>query len=283
MEWLEQLNKSIDYIEDHLTDDIDISEAAKIAYCSTYHFQRMFSYLAGVPLAEYIRRRRATLAAFDLQQGGKVLDISIKYGYESPTSFTRAFKNIHQIAPRDAKKSGASLTIFPPLKFSITVKGVTCMNYHMVKKDSFRVVGYSVKIDKNMEKNCEIIPKFWDKVSSSGQLENLWLLMGEEIPGVLGVRRDNEVGEWEYLIVVASNAPLQEGMIEYEVSSAQWAVFADRGPMPDAIQNLHKRIFTEWLPISGYEYANAPDIEVYLDSNPKNLAFEVWFPVNEEE
>lgn len=283
MEWLEQLNESIDYIEAHLTDDIDISEAAKIAYCSTYHFQRMFSYLAGVPLAEYIRRRRATLAAFDLQQGGKVLDISIKYGYESPTSFTRAFKNIHQIAPRDAKKAGASLTIFPPLKFSITVKGVACMNYHMVKKDSFRVVGYSVKIDKNMEKNCEIIPKFWDKVSSSGQLENLWLLMEEEIPGVLGIRRDNEVGEWDYLIVVASNAPLQEEMIEYEVPTAQWAVFSDRGPMPDAIQNLHKRIFTEWLPISGYEYANAPDIEVYLDSNPENLAFEVWFPVNEKE
>ncbi|MFD2387044.1 helix-turn-helix domain-containing protein [Enterococcus rivorum] len=99
MEWLEQLNKSIDYIEDHLTDDIDISEAAKIAYCSTYHFQRMFSYLAGVPLAEYIRRRRATLAAFDLQQGGKVLDISIKYGYESPTSLhglLKIFIKLHQ-------------------------------------------------------------------------------------------------------------------------------------------------------------------------------------------
>lgn len=283
MEWLEQLNKSVDYIEQHLTDEVDLGEAAKIAYCSVYHFQRMFSYLAGVPLAEYIRRRRATLAGFDLQQGEKVLDVSMKYGYESPTAFTRAFKNIHQITPREAKKPGASLTVYPPLRFSITVKGVTSMNYQLLEKESFRVVGYSVNMGHDMEISRKIIPEFWNKVSTNGQLNHLFPLMGQKIPGVLGISMESVEGkEWIYMIAVASDAPLEDGMIEYEIPSAKWAIFPDEGPMPQAIQELQTRIFTEWLPISGYEYANLPDIEVYLNANPENAQFEVWFPVHEK-
>ncbi len=100
MEWIEGLNKSMNYIEEHLTEEIDYEQAAKLACCSTYHFQRMFAYMANLPLSEYIRRRRMSLAAVDLQNGdNKIIDVALKYGYNSPTAFNRAFQNIHGIAP----------------------------------------------------------------------------------------------------------------------------------------------------------------------------------------
>ncbi|ROR28071.1 AraC-like DNA-binding protein [Mobilisporobacter senegalensis] len=118
MEWLKQLNTAVNYIEEHLTDTIDMEKMAQIAHCSVFHFQRMFSYLAEVPLSEYIRRRKMTRAAFDLQNGNeKVIDIALKYGYESPTAFNRAFQSVHGIAPSIAKQSGIILKAFPPICF----------------------------------------------------------------------------------------------------------------------------------------------------------------------
>ena len=129
MDWIERLNRAMGYIEEHLCDKFEIEEAARIACCSTYHFQRMFAYMAGVPLSEYVRRRRMTLAAVDLQSGGeKVVDVALKYGYESPTAFTRAFKSVHGIVPSEAKESGARLKAFPPVSFRISIKGDSEMN-----------------------------------------------------------------------------------------------------------------------------------------------------------
>ena len=103
MEWLDRLNDALNYIEDNLQEEIEYEKAAKIACCSTYHFQRMFSYIAGVPLSEYIRNRRLTMAALDLQNGDKVIDVALRYGYESPTSFNRAFQKIHGTSPSTAQ------------------------------------------------------------------------------------------------------------------------------------------------------------------------------------
>ena len=132
MEWIEQLNLAVRYIEEHLAGELDLDEAAKVACCSSYHFQRMFSYLAGVPLSEYVRRRRMSLAAVDLCRGEEtVLDIALRYGYASPTAFNRAFQGVHGIAPSLAKKGGVSLKSYPPVSFKITVKGVEEMNYRI--------------------------------------------------------------------------------------------------------------------------------------------------------
>ena len=141
MEWLDKLNKSIEYIEDNLDGEINYEEAAKLACCSCYHYQRMFSYIAGVTLSEYIRNRRMTKAAIDLQNGEKVMDVSLKYGYESPTFFNRAFKKVHEVSPSMAQKKGTFLKSYSPISFKLAIKGVEEMKYRIEKKEAFRVVG----------------------------------------------------------------------------------------------------------------------------------------------
>ena len=131
MDWIERLNKAINYLEEHIREDIDLEQTAKIACCSTYHFQRMFTYMAGIPLSEYIRRRRMSLAAADLQRSdAKIVDIALKYGYTSPTAFNRAFQSVHKITPSAAKKAGTSIKSYPPISFKIMIKGVEEMNYN---------------------------------------------------------------------------------------------------------------------------------------------------------
>ena len=121
MEWLLKLSNAIDYIETNLDNEISYDEVAKIACCSTYYFQRIFAYVTGISLSKYIRRRRMTQAAFELQGSNqRVLDIALKYGYNSPTSFNRAFQNIHGIAPAAAKNIGSTLNAYPPIKFSVS-------------------------------------------------------------------------------------------------------------------------------------------------------------------
>ncbi|MBU5308238.1 AraC family transcriptional regulator [Clostridioides mangenotii] len=280
MEWLKNLNEALDYIEDNLKGEIKYNKAAKIACCSTYHFQRMFSYISGTPLSEYIRRRRLTMAAFDLQSGDKVINVAMRYGYESPTSFNRAFQNIHGISPSAAQKEGVCLKAFPRITFKISIKGVAEMDYKIIKKDAFRIIGVKEKLKNDIESNFETVPKMWREVAKSGTLAELVPLMNKEPLGVLGVSAciGDEV-DWEYYIAVSSDKQTPEGMCEYEVPGCTWAVFTGEGPMPTAIQDIEKRAITEWLPTSGYEYGDAPDIEVYLNEDPQNSKFEVWVPI----
>ncbi|WP_042678406.1 AraC family transcriptional regulator [Anaerosalibacter massiliensis] len=280
MEWIERLNSVINYIEEHLEDEINYEQLAKIACCSTYHFQRMFSYMANVPLAEYIRRRRMTMAAVDLQNSNeKVIDIALKYGYNSPTAFNRAFKNIHGITPSEAKTKGALIKAFPLISFKITIKEDVEMNYKIEKKDSFKIIGVAQPLYKEIEKNFKIVPQMWQKVATNGTVEKLVSMMNTELKGILGVSACNEEDEWRYYIGVASDKPIDEGFEEYIVPELTWAIFYGEGSMPHSIQELEKRIVAEWLPTSGYEYANGPDIELYLSPDPQNAKFEVWIPV----
>ncbi|WP_413537376.1 helix-turn-helix transcriptional regulator [Enterococcus malodoratus] len=150
MEWLDHLNTSIAYVEENLTGKIELERAAQLAQCSSYHYQRMFSYIADVTLGEYIRRRKMSLAGVDLQRGEKVVDVAGKYGYDSPTSFNRVFKSIHGMTPKEAKQSGAKLTSYPMLTFKLTVKGVQAMEYQLIDKDAFQVTGFGLKLAQDM-------------------------------------------------------------------------------------------------------------------------------------
>ncbi len=283
MEWIERLNGAINYIEEHLGEEINLNEASKIACCSKYHFQRMFAYMADIPLSEYMRRRRMSLAAVDLQSGdNKVIDVALKYGYDSPTAFNRAFKNIHGIAPSQAKEKGVVLKAFPPISFRITIKGDSEMNYRIEKKEAFRIVGVSSPLEKEIEKNFEIVPTMWANAASSGMIAQLAMMMDSELKGLLGVSSCNEAEDWKYYIAVASTKSLPDGIEEYIIPSATWAIFTGEGTN-QSIQDLEKRIVTEWLPTSGYEYGNAPDIEVYLNPDPQNAKYEVWIPVMRKE
>lgn len=274
MEWIDRLNRAMDYVESHL-EEPDWQEAAGIACCSPYHFQRMFALLAGVSLSEYVRRRRMSRAAADLQSGERILDVALKYGYSSPTAFNRAFQAVHGLPPSQAKKPGVRLKSYPPLRFAITVQGVEEMEYRIETKDAFRIVGVSAPLGPDMEENFRNVPQLWGQAAADGTIPRLAALMDGQPKGLLGVcgGKDNS----RYFIAAASSAPAADGLEEYTVPALTWAMFPGDGDGAQAIQRLQRRVVTEWLPTSGYEYAEGPDVEVYL--NPECTKFEVWIPV----
>ena len=283
MEWLDKLNKSIEYIEDNLDGEINYEEAAKLACCSCYHYQRMFSYIAGVTLSEYIRNRRMTKAAIDLQNGEKVMDVSLKYGYESPTSFNRAFKKVHEVSPSMAQKKGTFLKSYSPISFKLTIKGVEEMKYRIEKKEAFRVVGVQRELTNDFEENFIKVPQLWKESLENGKLSEIMALMDENnagAPGVLGLNACNgEEKDWKYYIAVSTDKPISKGMYEYTVPASTWAIFKGQGNMPQAIQDVEKRVLTEWLPTSGYEFDQCINIEVYLDDKKEDSNFEVWLSI----
>ena len=292
MEWLDRLNDSLTYMENNLDGEISYEKAAQLACLSVYHFQRMFSYVAGVPLSEYLRRRRMTKAAFDLQNGGKVLDVALRYGYESPTAFNRAFQTVHGVSPSAARKPGVSLKAFPRIGFQIQIKGEAEMEYQIVKKEAFRIVGvrdplvmdlsYKAQDDlsiADVEGAFKRIPAFWQEAGQSGKIAQIVKLINHEPMGLLGVTACRGNGEASfYYIAAATDQPVPSGMYEEAIPACTWAIFSGSGA-PSSIQGLMNRIYSEWLPTSGYEWDNAPDIEVYFDDNPVNMQYQVWLPI----
>lgn len=281
MEWIERFNNVINYIEENITQQIDYGEIAKIACCSSYHFQRMFTYMAGIPLSEYIRKRKMSLAAVDLQSGNeKVIDIAGKYGYNSPTAFNRAFQSIHRISPSAVKSGNVYVKSFPPLSFKLVVKGVEELNYRIEAKEAFRIIGVSAPLSKELEENFFVIPQMWQNCVINGTIEKLSQMISTSPTGLLGISVCNDTEQWKYFIAVAT-AQLCPEFEEYTVPATTWAIFPGTGTN-QSVQELERRIFTEWLPTSGYEYGNAPDIEVYINPDPENTVFEVWVPVRKK-
>lgn len=281
MEWVERLNESMRYIEEHLADTIDCEQLGRIACCSAYHYQRMFTYMAGVTLAEYIRKRRMSLAAVDLQGGARILDVAEKYGYSSPTAFNRAFQAFHGAAPSAVKSGGVAVKSFSPIVFHISVKGAEEMNYRIETKEAFRIVGLSMPLERELEKNFAAVPQMWEHAAADGTIEKLAAWMDTPPMGLLGVSACSDTETWKYWIAVSSTKPCGT-FEEYRVPAGTWAIFSGTGTNL-SIQALEQRVVTEWLPTSGYEYASAPDIEVYLSPDPQDARYEVWIPVRKKQ
>ena len=280
MEWLNRLNDALDYLEANLTGEIDLEHTARLAACSQFHFQRMFTYIAGVPLGEYLRRRRMTLAALMLTSGeAKVIDLALLFGYDSPTAFNRAFQSVHGVPPSRAREAGVRLTAYPRISFTLSVKGETAMNYRIETMEGFRIVGMKTTLPMDVEQSFMEVPKIW--MQSTPRVPELLTLATGTPPGLLGVSTCMGGPTFDYYIAVASGAPVPEGMAECRVPAGTWAIFECVGPMPEAMQTLQKRIVTEWLPTSGYEYANAPDIEVYFEGDQRagDYRCEAWLPI----
>ena len=284
MDWMQRMNEALAYVEAHLDDEIDLKVVSKIAHCSPYHFQRVFSYMAGTSLAEYIRRRRLTMAAFALQQeDAKVIDVALRYGYDSPTAFSRAFAALHGMPPSEARQAQRPLTAYPPLSFQITVQGVTAMNYQIEERASFRVVGAKITVPVQHKEGFAQIPLFWQRAYADGTVPALIGLMDGEPKGVLGI----SVGNWQthdtvdYYIAVASDQSAPAGLEAYTVPASTWAIFEAIGPNPATIQGLQHRVVTEWLPSSGYDYGDAPDLEIYasVDQTAPDCKSYVWLPI----
>lgn len=275
MEWIQQLNDAMSYVEENLTGTITLEGAARQAACSTYHFQRMFPYMTGISFSEYVRRRRMTAAAMDLAEGAKVLDTALRYGYDSPTAFNRAFQSVHGLPPSAAQVRGAELRAFPPITFTLSIKGEHAMEYRIEEQEAFRVVGFAMREPMTLEDCFEKVPGFWGQ--TAGEIPRLAALMDGSGPmGILGVSACDGGAFSGYYIAAATQSPAPEDMEEYSVPAGTWAVFPCCGPIPQAMQDLQRRIISEWLPSSGYEYAEAPDIEVYSADNLHN---EVWLPI----
>lgn len=280
MGWIEKLNQSITYIENNLENTIDYNEAAKIACCSTFHYQRMFSYISEVTLSEYIRRRRMTKAAFELQNSNiRILELSVKYGYDSPTSFSRAFQSIHNISPSAARQKGIILKTYPKLVFSITVKGDGEMQYRIEEKKEIRIVGIRKEIETEMEKNFETVPEFWKETTKSELLPRICQMVNQPPYGILGVTIYQSPEEYYHYIAAATDKPVPDEMIEYVIPAATWVIFECTGQLPDTVQKLYRRFYSEWLPTSGYEYSEMADIEVYPMIYRQEQKVEVWFSI----
>ena len=286
MEWLKKIGKAIDYIEDNLDKEISYDEAARIACCSPYYFQRVFSYVSGVSLAEYIRRRKMTQAAFELQRAdSRVIDVALKYGYSSPTSFNRAFQNVHGITPTAAKLGGNVLQAYPSIQFKIEITGGSAMAYRIVKKPPLRIVGIRIPLTSDMEENLRIVPEFWKASLQGKQFLEICSLSNGEPRGILGISVYKNPREIYYYIGVAVNSPAPAGMYGFEIPAATWVIFDNNGRFKEDVQSVFKRFYMEWLPFSGYQYAELPDIEVYpiCSGQPVNGHSEVWIAVVKED
>ena len=273
--WVEGIHNAIEYMELHLTDELDIKEITSKAYVSEFHFQRIFHVLCGFTLSEYIRNRRLTLAAQELSSKDiRVIDIAIKYGYDSPDSFTRAFTKFHGITPSAAKEKGAKLISFAPLRIKLSLEGGTMVEYKIVEKAAFTVMGKRRSF--NTETSYEEIPKFWNEHMNDG---------GSEIVcGMFGVCCDSDGKNFEYLI--ADNYipwnEIPEDYVTKVIPAGTWAVFPCRGALPKALQDVNTKIWSEWLPTCReYKLGGNYNIEMYTPpcENPKDYYSEIWIPV----
>ncbi|HHB1767327.1 TPA: GyrI-like domain-containing protein [Bacillus cereus] len=287
MDSLKNMNAAMQYIENNLTDEIDFKEVAKIAYCSEYHFKRMFSFLAGVSLSEYIRCRRLTLAAFELKDSDvKIIDVAIKYGYNSPDSFTRAFQNWHGITPSEARKYRHSLKAYSPMTFQLSIQGGNEMNYRIEEKEQFQIIGITKRVPIVFNGVNEEIASMWKSLNPES-IQTLKSLSNMEPNGIISAStnfsegRMDEKGELDHYIGVATTKDCPAKFAQLEVPASTWAIFEAVGPFPETLQNVWGRIYSEWFPSSNYELAEGPEIlwNEQKDTASPNFKSEIWIPV----
>ncbi|WP_449537658.1 AraC family transcriptional regulator [Ferdinandcohnia sp. Marseille-Q9671] len=283
MSWLESLQNAIDYMEEHLLEDVSIDEIANRANASPYHFQRTFSILTDITVGDYLRRRRLTLAAEELSRtDSKVIDLAYKFGYDTPEAFTKAFRKQHGVTPSEVRKGIGKLQSYSRLVIQVSLKGAEPVKYRIVEREGFNVVGVKREFSCVNEEHLSEIPKLWDKVNSDGTCDSLIPLMDGEIKGILGVcDSEGKQNAIDYWVAVEST---NEGAENHEVlviPAATWAVFEVHGAMPHAMQTAWKKIYSEWFPSSGYEYVGGAEFEVYPGGNPSDPAYysEIWIPV----
>jgi len=285
------MNKALAYVEEHLTEDIDYSEVSKIACCSEYHFKRMFSFLSGIGLSEYIRRRRLTLAAFDLKDTSlRIIDVAVKYGYDSADSFSRAFYSMHGILPSEARSESAQLKAYPRMTFQLSIKGGCEMNYRIVEKGPFKIVGFRKRVPIIFQGINPEIAKMTELLTPE-VIKELKALSNVEPMGIISASvnfsegRMEEKGELDHYIGVATSSDVITDFDELNIKAGTWAVFESIGPFPETLQNVWGRIYSEWFPSSGYEAVSGPEIlwnESPDTGNPKYRS-EIWIPVEKKE
>ena len=275
MDWIKTINSAIGYMEDRLTDDITLAEISKSVGLSAFHFQRAFSLLTGMSPAEYLRKRRLSMAGVELANGDvKVIDTALKYGYDTPESFTKAFTRFHGCSPAQIRK-GSPVQFMNRYTVRITIEGGTIMEYKIEKWEEVDLLVHAKEF--HAETSEKEIPLFWDEYYADEKLR--------EIPGYLGICAQQKTDGDGFRYGIGCKASDVEGIPEgFEIihlPEYEWAVFTCRGPMPDAIQNMWDRIYKEWLPVADYELIPDYEIENYLPGDPssKDYVSEICIPV----
>lgn len=290
MDWITGIQRSLDYTEAHLTEKIDYEMVAKQACSSAFHFQRMFSMLCGFSLGDYIRMRRLTMAAEDLlRTGDKIIDIALKYGYDTPESFSRAFQRFHGITPTDARRGGTIKPFFR-LSVKLILAGGSTMDYRIEKKDAFKIICKKKQVTKPQgDTATEEISAFWNECGKDGTIEDICKYgRFDNLGGVLGIcfSRDMAGSGFPYGIGAEYNGtPLHgEGLEIMDIPAYTFAVFQCKGPMPEAFKTTYQRIVTEFFPQSNYEYGNGVELEIYPSAEVSNPDYtcEIWIAVNEK-
>ncbi len=285
MDWPERLGAAIDCIEADLSGELDLAEAARRAACSPFYFQRLFSIVTGMTVGEYVRRRRLTLAAAELASGNaKVIDVALKYGYDSPDAFTRAFRALHGVTPRAAREPGVALAACPRVSFHVELKGGNDMDYKLIEKPGFEVALTTRRFTTQSDRNFRDIPRWWQEFTASPDLEKMLSLAGHKPGAVTGGEilgmcfADDQPVDFAYGIAVELPAGADAGPFEQKtVPAAAWAVF----PCTLAdLQDVTRRIFSEWFPAVPFEHADKPELEVYLPGPSGDaMKCEIWIPV----
>jgi AraC family transcriptional regulator len=284
------MNQALAYIEEHLTAEIEFKQVVSLALCSEYHFRRMFSFLAGVTLSEYIRRRRLTLAAFELVHDNVlVIDMALKYGYSSPDAFTRAFHGLHGITPTEARYSGQQLKAYPRMTFQLTIKGGSEMNYRIEEKAGFRIVGIMRRVPLIYNGVNPEIASMWEALDDD-MIDTLKFLSNVEPAGIISASTNFsegrlDGGELDHFIGVATTREHPDNLTRLDVPASTWAVFESVGPFPETLQHIWGRVYSEWFPSSGYELVEGPEILWNENKDVSSPIFrsEIWIPVSKRE
>lgn len=297
MDWISSIRATINYMEEHLLTVTGIEEIAKHAAVSPFYLQTGFKIMTGYSIGEYIRNRRLYLAGLDIcTDKEKIIDIALKYGYDTPESFTKAFSRFHGVSPSQIKKDPKKLKVFLPLKISVTVKGGYDMDYIVEKMSGFKIIGFEREFP--YENSYAEVPKFWDEISEK-YFKKLWY--GNQVPsndiekailkyhiGLYGVCIDNntemtEGGKYRYLIAGSyTGDEVPDGLTVYEFPDVEWAKFLCKGAIPAALQSINTKIFKEWLPGNQeYDIALPANIEWYSMGDTTSADYEcaIWIPV----
>jgi len=279
----------MEYIEDRLTDDLSLERISEYAGVSDYHFRKIFFYLSGLMLSEYIRNRKLSEANKNLLNGETVTDVAFKYGYQSVDGFTRAFKNWSGFLPSDAIKKGISKS-YPKLSFIITVKGGTSMEFRIEDKQAFNLVGVSKRVPMQFEGVNQEIENLAESITDK-QREEMRSLENIEPYEFVNASYDadsnflKEEGDLTHLIgVLTTKNKVSELLDVVPVGAYTWAIFPNEGPFPSTLQDTMAKTYSEWLPSSDYEVINAPSFSfTKMDKYKKNYAYsEIWLPVRKK-
>lgn len=286
MNWAEGIQNAVDYIEEHLDEEIDYNNISSQALCSPYYFQKIFGILCGITVGAYIRNRRLTLAGSELKSTDiKIIDLALKYGYESPESFTRAFVRFHGITPSEARQSDAKLKSFSRLKVQIILKGGNYMDYKIITKDSFTILERTERHTVANEQNKNTIPEFWDRAHKDGTIEKL-LKYASDSSFIFGICYGNghtDCESFDYSIAVecAPDTVAPKGFRVSAIPERTWVTVECTGAMPDAIQKLWHELCSEFFPTSNYKPTCELDIEAYPegDMTDKSYKSQIWVPI----